>query len=327
MKKIVSLALALLLAVSLCSCGTPSGGRQDAQPAINVTVKSFEEYRKTVLGAVDRASEMEALFPADGDLARMSRSRAAALIGLFNELNPENQAHLYRIHGQEALDALKKNGVLTGEEAAAMDAGSFYEAVDDRELAAVMKYFYGAETAEALNWDDPTRIRTAGGISFFKGGSAALASPILASLSGDDESMEFQAVTYSKEAEVLTDAVSGYPVAYEADSASSFADLLSAAGLKPGDVGAVKLTLASDGESVWIKSCSRRHGGCYVVTASPNLRVRTTNSTKGKVLGSLANGLRVEVLEIRDGWGRVSYDGKEGWISLEYADLVRPAAG
>ncbi len=58
--------------------------------------------------------------------------------------------------------------------------------------------------------------------------------------------------------------------------------------------------------------------GKYGITASA-LNVRSGPSTGYDVIGSLANGAKVEVIGTYNGWGKIEYKGQEGWISMKYA--------
>ncbi len=58
-----------------------------------------------------------------------------------------------------------------------------------------------------------------------------------------------------------------------------------------------------------------------VITAS-SLNVREGPGTNYGKLGALATGETVIVHETKDGWYRISYNGKDGWISAEYAMKV-----
>ena len=58
--------------------------------------------------------------------------------------------------------------------------------------------------------------------------------------------------------------------------------------------------------------------GLYKVTASM-LNVRSGPSSSYSAIGALYSGSNVEVLEISNGWGRINYNGRTGWISLSYA--------
>ncbi|WP_257156082.1 SH3 domain-containing protein, partial [Bacillus cereus] len=49
-----------------------------------------------------------------------------------------------------------------------------------------------------------------------------------------------------------------------------------------------------------------------------SLRVRSAANTSGSVLGNLKNGEKVTVLGKADGWAKISYQGKEGYVSLEF---------
>ena len=59
----------------------------------------------------------------------------------------------------------------------------------------------------------------------------------------------------------------------------------------------------------------------YKVTASL-LNVRKS-AVDGEVLGTLEKGTIVEVVAVVSGWGKISYEGTDAWISLEYAEKVK----
>lgn len=62
--------------------------------------------------------------------------------------------------------------------------------------------------------------------------------------------------------------------------------------------------------------------GTYIINTSA-LNVRSSPSTsQGSILGKLSLGDTVEVNAISQGWGKISYNGKTGWISMSYAHLV-----
>lgn len=63
--------------------------------------------------------------------------------------------------------------------------------------------------------------------------------------------------------------------------------------------------------------------GRYITSAS-SLNVRSKASTSGSILGSLPIGTYADISEVSGNWGKISYNGKEGWISLSYAYLVSP---
>lgn len=58
----------------------------------------------------------------------------------------------------------------------------------------------------------------------------------------------------------------------------------------------------------------------YEITAS-SLNVRK-KAVDGEIIGSLPKGKCVQVVEVSDGWGRINYNGADGWISLQYAVTV-----
>lgn len=57
-------------------------------------------------------------------------------------------------------------------------------------------------------------------------------------------------------------------------------------------------------------------------TAKDGLNVRKEPNTNCAVLGTLANGTKVELVEELDGWYKIIYEGKEGYISSKYSKVV-----
>ncbi len=56
----------------------------------------------------------------------------------------------------------------------------------------------------------------------------------------------------------------------------------------------------------------------YRVTASSRLNVRKAASTQSAVLGTFAGGQEIEVLSISNGWAKVKFNGKIGYVSAKY---------
>lgn len=64
----------------------------------------------------------------------------------------------------------------------------------------------------------------------------------------------------------------------------------------------------------------------YRVEVGTYLNIRDTPSKKGTILGTINNGALVDVIEITDGWAKVSYRGEEiGYVASDYLVLVRQA--
>ena len=53
------------------------------------------------------------------------------------------------------------------------------------------------------------------------------------------------------------------------------------------------------------------------------LRVRSEPSVNGQELGRLNEGDEVVTLEEKGGWYKISFEGKEGWISGSYVEEVK----
>ncbi|WP_455539215.1 SH3 domain-containing protein [Terrisporobacter sp.] len=60
-----------------------------------------------------------------------------------------------------------------------------------------------------------------------------------------------------------------------------------------------------------------------VGTTKENLRMRSTNSTKGKIITTLKKGTKVEVLKkMSNGWYKVKHSGKTGYVSGTYLKVT-----
>ena len=64
--------------------------------------------------------------------------------------------------------------------------------------------------------------------------------------------------------------------------------------------------------------------GYYIVTYD-FLNVRAARSASSAKKGQLKKGELFLVTEVKNGWGRVSYNGSVAYVSLEYADFVAPS--
>lgn len=74
---------------------------------------------------------------------------------------------------------------------------------------------------------------------------------------------------------------------------------------------------AQETESIVLDTSSA--GKYYINTSSSPLNVRSGPGTGYDVLGSLAKGTEVTVVGTYNGWGKIDFNGKEGWISMSYA--------
>lgn len=53
----------------------------------------------------------------------------------------------------------------------------------------------------------------------------------------------------------------------------------------------------------------------YRVTSSSMLNVRKSASTSATVLGTFESGQQIEVVSLSNGWAKVKYNGKTGYVS------------
>lgn len=68
-----------------------------------------------------------------------------------------------------------------------------------------------------------------------------------------------------------------------------------------------------------VTTSSSSTSGSYKINASPSLRIRSGRGTKYKQVGSIPYGKIVSVTDISSNWGKVTYGGKTGYISMQYA--------
>ncbi|MFL0505308.1 SH3 domain-containing protein, partial [Ureibacillus sp. 179-F W5.1 NHS] len=61
-------------------------------------------------------------------------------------------------------------------------------------------------------------------------------------------------------------------------------------------------------------------------TTTANLNLRSTNSTKGKILLTIPKGKAVNYISKSGTWYKVSYNGKTGWVSSEYIKITNSVA-
>lgn len=60
----------------------------------------------------------------------------------------------------------------------------------------------------------------------------------------------------------------------------------------------------------------------YIVnTQSSNLNVRKEPNTSCEIIGKLAKGTEVEVSNVENGWGTISFNGQTAYVSADYIKL------
>lgn len=66
------------------------------------------------------------------------------------------------------------------------------------------------------------------------------------------------------------------------------------------------------------------NGSQYKITADPSLRIRSGRGTSFSKVGSIPKGKIVTVTEISNNWGKVTYGGATGYISMQYTQKYTP---
>lgn len=64
--------------------------------------------------------------------------------------------------------------------------------------------------------------------------------------------------------------------------------------------------------------------GTYYVSGSDSLNIRAAASADAELLGSYIKGDEVVITEISGSWGKVSFNGADGWVSTNYLSSVKP---
>ena len=68
--------------------------------------------------------------------------------------------------------------------------------------------------------------------------------------------------------------------------------------------------------------------GPQYATATTTVNVRSSDSEQAEKVGKVSGGTRVEVQEIRvNGWTKIVYEGKDGYIKSEYLQMEESAGG
>lgn len=67
---------------------------------------------------------------------------------------------------------------------------------------------------------------------------------------------------------------------------------------------------------------SGRHADNYCVTASTGLNVRASSNKNGELLGKLSKNDIINVTSIENGWAKIKYNGRDGYVSTSYLKAV-----
>jgi len=81
------------------------------------------------------------------------------------------------------------------------------------------------------------------------------------------------------------------------------------------------ITASALSVSLWTCTSYAQQNKTGVTTASM-LNVRENPSTSTKVIGQIPNGSKVEIIETSNGWYKVSYNGKTGWVYSSYVKVT-----
>lgn len=87
---------------------------------------------------------------------------------------------------------------------------------------------------------------------------------------------------------------------------------------------------AADGQNTSAEGTEQpaEEQGPQYVTTTTTVNVRSSDSEQADKLGKVAGGTKLQVLEQRaNGWTKVDYEGKEGYIKTEFLQLAESSAG
>lgn len=77
-----------------------------------------------------------------------------------------------------------------------------------------------------------------------------------------------------------------------------------------------------DTEGVGAGNNSPTTSGDYKVTADPSLRVRSGRGTNFDILGSYKKNTTIKITSISSNWGKVDYNGKTGYVCMDYVKKI-----
>lgn len=63
------------------------------------------------------------------------------------------------------------------------------------------------------------------------------------------------------------------------------------------------------------------------VTADPSLRLRAGAGTGYGILANIPLGTELTITAVNGNWGKTTYEGKTGWVSLDYISVTKPSSG
>lgn len=88
---------------------------------------------------------------------------------------------------------------------------------------------------------------------------------------------------------------------------------------------------STDGQDIQTENGEQQEAedqGPQYVTTTTTVNVRSSDSEQADKLGKVSGGTKLQVLEQRpNGWTKVDYEGKEGYIKTEFLQLAESAAG
>ncbi len=85
--------------------------------------------------------------------------------------------------------------------------------------------------------------------------------------------------------------------------------------------GSEHLSGSSEDPDTWENQTVNYVTGQYTVTSSM-IRIREYAKTESDSLGYISSGTNVTVTEIKENWGKITYEGVTGWICLDYTVLL-----
>ncbi len=76
------------------------------------------------------------------------------------------------------------------------------------------------------------------------------------------------------------------------------------------------------GLSAVVCTASATEAAKYGIVTASLLNLRSAASTSSKILAQIPNGQTVSVIGIQTGWAKVTYAGTEGYVSLDYLNVL-----
>ena len=173
-----------------------------------------------------------------------------------------------------------------------------------------------------------------GGLYIKRGENSEEVNEYIKTVSTQDDVVEFNNKITVEYNELMVDHPEGLQYISELDSQVSIAVGEKLANQVAGETQVAEAGTeegSTDGQDTQTENGEQQEAedqGPQYVTTTTTVNVRSSDSEQADKLGKVSGGTKLQVLEQRpNGWTKVDYEGKEGYIKTEFLQLAESAAG